>query len=235
MNNVVSLIDATVVYPDGESTITALDHASLDLRAGQVLGVVGESGSGKSTMLSVAGALQVPTSGEVIICGEHAEKASVAERTEIRREHIGFVFQSPNLLGALTAREQLLITEHLRGVRGKALRAQRDRAEELLQRVGLEGMGDRRPEQLSGGQRQRVNIARALMSKPQLLLADEPTSALDAKLSQEIVQLIRELTDEFQFATMMITHNRSQLDIADRIVEMRDGKMQEIPASEVGV
>ncbi|CAB0865352.1 ABC transporter ATP-binding protein [Corynebacterium diphtheriae] len=211
---VLSITNASVVYPDGISTVTALDSANVEIFPGELVAIVGESGSGKSTLLSIAGFLQEPTSGTVTLHG-----AEGLDATSIRREHIGFVFQQPNLLGSLTAREQLLITDHLRGIK-----LRKDRADELLARVGLKGLGGRRVAQLSGGQRQRVNIARALMGNPQLLLADEPTSALDARLSKEIVELLRDVTKEFALATLMVTHDRSQLAYADRFVEMADGK-----------
>ena len=221
---VLSLRNASVVYPDGISTVTALDRATVDARAGQLTAVVGESGSGKSTLVSVAAGLVVPSSGQVIIAGREATDMNDKQRTALRRDHIGVVFQSPNLLGSLTAREQLMITDHIRGLRRGALRARATRADELLSRVGLAGFGDRRTAELSGGQRQRANTARALMGQPQLVLADEPTSALDQRLSREIVELLRQVTDEFGVATVMITHDRSQLDLADQVVEMVDGK-----------
>lgn len=142
-----------------------------------------------------------------------------------RREEIGIVFQSPNMLASLTVREQLLVTDHIRGLRGRELTARRTRADELLAAVGLPGFGDRKATKLSGGQRQRVNIARALMGSPAVLLADEPTSALDHRLSTEIIELLRNITDEFKLATLLITHDRSQLAIADTVAEMRDGKL----------
>lgn len=194
----------SVTYPDGERTVTALDQVSLDVAPGELVAVTGESGSGKSTLLSVAAGLTLPDAGTVTVDGSTA-----------------VVFQSPNLLGALSVREQLLVTDHVHGRRITS--ARRRRADSLLARVGLDGFGDRRIHQLSGGQRQRVNIARALMGDPALLLADEPTSALDHELSRRIVQLLRTLTDEDQLATVMVTHDRSQLDLADRVVEMRDG------------
>lgn len=219
------ITDATVIYPDGTGTVTALDGVSLTARAGEMSAIIGESGSGKSTLLSLAAALITPDSGSVNISGEATGTADETERARIRREHLGFIFQQPNLVASLNARDQLLLTDHIRGVRGRALRARATRAEELLDRVGLGGFGDRRMHQLSGGQRQRVNIARALMGEPELLLADEPTSALDHQLSREIVELLRSLTDELDLATVMVTHDRTLLDLMDRVVEVRDGRI----------
>ncbi|WP_448853179.1 ABC transporter ATP-binding protein [Corynebacterium frankenforstense] len=242
------LRSVTVTYPDGDQTVTALDGIDFSVVPGTLTAVVGESGSGKSTLLSVAAGLVVPSAGEVLVrgraggagagAGTKAGAASAAsaeadavdlaavdenERARVRREREGVVFQNPNLLASLKVRDQLLIAEHLRG---NILN--RDRADELLETVGLAGMGDRRVHQLSGGQRQRVNIARALMNRPSVLLADEPTSALDRELSHEIAGLLRSVTDELGTATVLVTHDRSLLDYADVAVEVRDGTLRAI-------
>lgn len=211
---------ATVVYPDGESTVTALDKADLSAKPGELTAIIGESGSGKSTLLSVAAGLVTPTSGRVEVAGIDLTAADDKTRSKVRRENIGVIFQQANLLASLTVREQLLIMDHIRGVR---MRPQR--ADELLEQVGLANLGSRRMAQLSGGQRQRVNIARALMAEPALLLADEPTSALDSSLSQEIMALIAKLTREMNTATVMVTHDRRLLDYVDQAVEVRDGRV----------
>ncbi|MGX6396506.1 ABC transporter ATP-binding protein [Rothia kristinae] len=220
-------------YPDGTDeegrprTLQALDSVDLSTERGRLCAVVGESGSGKSSLLSVAATLIAPTDGSVRIAGIETVGAAEKERARLRREEIGVVFQQPNLIASLTALEQLLIAEHIRGLRGKRLRARRERAQELLERVGLAGLGDRRLHQLSGGQRQRVNIARALMGSPSVLLADEPTSALDAARSREVVQLLAQITREFDVATLMVTHETELLDAADRVVTMSDGRLTE--------
>lgn len=211
---------ATVVYPDGESTVTALDKADLSAKPGELTAIIGESGSGKSTLLSVAAGLVTPTSGRVEVAGIDLTGGDDKTRSKVRRENIGVIFQQANLLASLTVREQLLIMDHIRGVR---MRPQR--ADELLEQVGLANLGSRRMAQLSGGQRQRVNIARALMAEPALLLADEPTSALDSSLSQEIMALIAKLTREMNTATVMVTHDRRLLDYVDQAVEVRDGRV----------
>lgn len=225
---VLTVTDATVTYPDGDRTVTALDHVSVTAVPGTVTAIVGESGCGKSTLLSVAAGMVVPDSGRVEVDGVDLSPDSDATeetRTLVRRDRIGMVFQSANLFGALRVREQLLIADHIRANRpGRRIdTAAKDRADALLERVGLGGYGDRRVHQLSGGQRQRVNIARALTGSPRLLLADEPTSALDAELSRSIVELLRGLTDELGLATVMVTHDRNQLDLADAVVTLRDG------------
>ena len=199
-----------LTYADGESTVTALDDVSFTATAGEMTAVVGESGSGKSSLLSVAAGLLTPTSGRVHVGGD-----------------VGLIFQQANLLGSLTVRDQLLITDHIRGLRGRALRGRTGHADDLLERVGLAGFGHRRMGQLSGGQRQRVNIARALMGAPAVLLADEPTSALDTALAREIVDLLAGITRETGAATVMVTHDRSLLAAFDRVIEMRDGRILE--------
>lgn len=223
-NLALNIADATVTYADGESTITALDRANLQARPGELTAIIGESGSGKSTLLSVAAGLVSPDSGHVEVAGIDLTGADDRIRSTARRENIGIIFQQANLIASLTVREQLLIMDHVRGVR---MRPQR--ADELLDLVGLAGMGTRRMAQLSGGQRQRVNIARALMADPALLLADEPTSALDSSLSREIMSLISRLTKELNTATVMVTHDRSLLEYVDHAVEVRDGQVSVAP------
>lgn len=224
-----TLTDVTVTFPDGDQQVTALDAVSMTASPGTITAVVGESGCGKSTLLSVAAGMTVPDAGTVQVAGEDLSPgpgADDAARTRVRRNHTGMVFQSPNLFGSLRVREQLLIADHIRGRRPDA--TIKKQADALLERVGLSGYGHRRIHQLSGGQRQRVNIARALMGSPRLLLADEPTSALDAELSRTIVELLRDLTDEFGLATVLVTHDRRQLALADDVVTLHDGRV--VPA-----
>lgn len=213
-----SLNDVSVIFPDGDHTLTALDSASLTVNPGQLAAITGESGSGKSTLLNVAAGLIAPTSGSIQVAGHELAGLDDETRARVRRENIGMVFQQPNLLGSLTAREQLLIVDHLRGVRPR-----KDRADELLSFVGLADLGHRRMERLSGGQRQRVNIARALMADPAVLLCDEPTSALDSQLTSEVVDLLRRATAEWDTATVVVTHDLSVAAAADAHWEVRDG------------
>lgn len=205
MSTILDIRNATVTYQDGETTTTALADASLKAESNSLTAIVGESGSGKSTLLSVAAGLITPDSGFVQVDGTRS-----------------IIFQQANLLSSLNVRDQLLIMDH---IAGRKLRPQR--ADELLDFVGLAGMGNRRMGQMSGGQRQRVNIARALMEQPDLLLADEPTSALDSHLSQEIIRLLRDVTQEMKTATVLVTHDRSLLTFADRVVEVKDGHVSE--------
>lgn len=209
MSTILDIRNATVTFQDGTTTTTALDDATFSADSDTLTAIVGESGSGKSTLLSVGAGLITPDSGTVKVNGTNS-----------------IIFQQSNLLSSLKVRDQLLIMDHMAG---RKLR--KDRADELLEFVGLKGMGNRRIGQLSGGQAQRVNIARALMDEPNLLLADEPTSALDSHLSQEIIRLLRDITQEMHTATVLVTHDRSLLTFADHVVEVKDGRVSKRDAS----
>ena len=216
------LADVTLEYPDGAGTVKALDDVSLTVRSGELLALIGPSGSGKSSLLATAATLVRPTAGRVLIDGAEATELRDKELTALRRNSVGIIFQQPNLLQSLTAVEQLVIGDHLRG---RSVRAARARAAALLKVVGLAGSMDKRPHQLSGGQRQRVNIARALMGEPRVLLVDEPTAALDHERSHSIVRLLRGITDDFGVATVMVTHDTEFVPLADTVATMRDGKL----------
>lgn len=202
------LNDVTVAFKDGQEMRTVLDHLEFTAKPGEMTFIVGESGSGKSTLLSVAAGLITPDSGTAKLNGEVVDN-------DVRRDKIGMIFQQANLIAALNVRDQLLVTDHIRGIKPR-----RGRAEELLATVGLKGLGDRRIGEMSGGQRQRVGIARALMGEPALLLADEPTAALDADRSQEIVALLRQLTTERGIACGFVTHDRSLIESSDEVFEL---------------
>ncbi|MFE4465776.1 ABC transporter ATP-binding protein [Oerskovia sp. NPDC056781] len=226
-----TLDHVTLVYPDGESTVTAVDDVSLTVPAGTTTAVLGPSGSGKSSLLAVAATLTTPTSGEVRIGddvvntpvgGAAAGSAVSADAARLRRDRIGIVFQQPQLIASLTALENLELMSHLRGERPSA---HRDRALELLDAVGLRDQAAKRPAQLSGGQRQRVAIARALMNHPEVLLVDEPTSALDHDRGVQIIELVTRLTRETGAATIVVTHDEATLDTVDARVHLADGRL----------
>ena len=216
-------------YPDGGTVLKALDRVDLTVRRGTILSLTGPSGSGKSSLLAVAGTLIRPTDGTVVVAGQQVAGPGTAGmddagRTALRRSELGIVFQQPNLLPSLTAAEQLVITDRMRG--GRQQKASEDRARELLELVGLAGAAaDRRPHQLSGGQRQRVNIARALMGSPSLLLVDEPTAALDQERSEAIVRLLVQVTREFNLGTVMVTHDTGFVPLTDAVATMVDGRL----------
>jgi putative ABC transport system ATP-binding protein len=214
----------TVAVRDGERLRTLLDGVDLAVAPGEVVAIAGASGSGKSTLLSVAGLLRGRDAGEVEIAGAPTSGLSERRLAALRSEQVGIVFQSANLLPALTAREQLEIVARIRGERGAEVRR---RAERLLAEVGLGGRGGRLAGRLSGGERQRVGIARALMSRPGLLLADEPTAALDAELAAEIATLLATATRERGLACLIASHDPAPLAGADRRLELRGGALRE--------
>ncbi|WP_285136153.1 ABC transporter ATP-binding protein [Microbacterium sp. lyk4-40-TSB-66] len=226
------LDDVTLTYPDGDARVTAVDRVTLEGRPGVLTGITGPSGSGKSSLLALAATLVRPDSGRVVVDGVDATDLSAAARTALRRERIGIVFQQPQLLPALTVREQLRVMAELGGRGRRERRAQvRGRVEELLDAVGLDAQGDRRPAQLSGGQRQRVAIARALVHDPRVLLVDEPTSALDTARGAEIMALIARLTRERGTATLLVTHDLVHAQTLDETVEVVDGRARLVAAS----
>lgn len=217
------LKDLTLEYSDGaDGVLTALNAVSLTLHRSEMLSLVGPSGSGKSSLLAVAAALITPTRGTVTLDGEIVTQMNHKQRAALRRTQVGMVFQQPNLLASLTAVEQLILAEDLRGASRKDARR---RAHDALEMVGLGDAAARRPHQLSGGQRQRVNIARALMGSPAVLLVDEPTAALDHQRSESIVRLLRRLTDELEVATLMVTHDTDFVPLTDAVATMRDGTL----------
>lgn len=213
------LDQATVTYGSGDTAVTALDHVDLIVGAGELVAVVGPSGSGKSTLLAVAGGLLRPTSGTAAIGDTDLGGLSRRRLAAVRREKVGFVFQSANLLPALTARDQLRLVPTLGGT------ADGRDADELLAAVGMTRRAGRRPGRLSGGERQRVGIARALVNRPEVLLVDEPTAALDRQRSQDVVELLARETHQAGVATVMVTHDHDVLVHADRVLEMVDGRL----------
>ncbi|MEU4516934.1 ABC transporter ATP-binding protein [Nonomuraea wenchangensis] len=213
----------TLSLGDGDATVTALDDVHLDVAPGEFVAIVGPSGSGKSSLLAVAGALTTPDSGRVLLDGVDISRASAHEKARHRRERIGFVFQSGNLIPALTALDQLRFALDVAGRRAGDGYDPR----ELLDRVGMGHRAGHRPHQLSGGERQRVGIARALVTRPAVLLVDEPTAALDRARSDDIVTLLAGETHEANVATIMVTHDHDVLHHCDRVLSMVDGRLSE--------
>ena len=213
--------DVTKTYRLGTQTVTALADVSLDVQAGEFLAVAGPSGSGKTTLLNLVGCLDTPTSGEIEIDGEAVAALSAGRRADLRARKLGFIFQTFNLIPVLTAWENveypLLLTK--RGGNGARVRA-------ALEQVGLGDRARHRPPELSGGQQQRVAIARALVTEPALVLADEPTANLDSRTGHEIVELMRRLNRERQTTFVFSTHDPRIMSVADRVVEIRDGRVQ---------
>lgn len=208
----------------GAQRVDALVDIDLDIAPGEFVAITGRSGSGKTTLLNIAGALDEPTTGNVYVEGQDLGDLSRAELARIRRVAVGYVFQQFNLLPALTAAENVSLPLELDGM---APREARGHADTSLAEVGLEGMGDRFPDQLSGGEQQRVAIARGLVGPRRLLLADEPTGALDEMTGESILQLLRDRC-EAGASALLVTHEPAFAAYADRVVRLRDGKVEEI-------
>lgn len=215
------------IYGSGENAVTALESVSLTVTAGEFVAVVGPSGSGKTTLLAITGALLLPTSGTVTLNGQSATRQSASALAKFRLERIGFILQSSNLVPYLTARDQLLLVAELAGKRDKAAQ---QRADRLLDELGLQHRHHHYPEALSGGERQRVAIARALMNDPDVLLADEPTANLDSVRGREAVQLLAAQAKNGNKAAIMVTHDERMLDLCDRVVRIADGRLSDMPA-----
>lgn len=211
------------LYQAEGAPVAALHDVSLTVEAGEFVALVGKSGCGKSTLLNLSGAMDFPTSGEVLLAGQVTTKLSDAELTRLRREKVGFIFQSFQLLHTLTALENVELPLLL--ARRKGARAI---AQERLRWVEMEALGDRLPHQLSGGQQQRAAIARALVHDPRLLLADEPTGNLDTTTGEIVLELLQRSAREFGVAVVMATHSAESAGLTNRIVKMRDGRIVEI-------
>lgn len=209
---------------EGRTAVTALADTNLAIPRGQMVSIVGPSGSGKSTLLNLIGTLDRPTSGEIHIDGESLARLSDDDRTRVRRDKIGFIFQFFNLLPSLSCLENVGLPLHLRGWPRRKVG---ERARELLALVHLSDRLDHLPDQLSGGQRQRVAIARALSIYPPILLADEPTGNLDTRTGQDILSLIRDLHSRLGATVVMVTHDSAVAASCERTVTLRDGRIVE--------
>jgi len=220
----VRCIDLCKTYRQGEEDIKALDHVSIDIDQGGFVCLSAPSGGGKTTLLNAIGGLDKPDSGEVYIAGQRIDNLSKGALAELRLRQIGFVFQAFNLIPVLTARENV---EFVMQVQGVAAAERKMRAVEILNEVGLAGLGDRRPADMSGGQQQRVAVARAIVSRPALVLADEPTANLDSKTSDGLMGLFRELNDHHNTTFIIATHDKRVMSYAKRLVRMLDGRIVE--------
>ena len=223
--NALELADVRKVYTLGDgSEIVALDDATLTLASDEIIALVGPSGSGKTTLCSIAGGILSATSGSIVVGGEDISGHNARQLTTFRQEKVGFVFQSVNLVPFLTARENLLVVDELGRRTGAPAR---ERADQLLDELGLADRAKNLPAQLSGGQRQRVAIGRALMNDPALVLFDEPTSALDTKLGEQVMELIRQEMKTRGTAAIVVTHDERITHYCDRIVHIVDGALRD--------
>ena len=213
------------VYRVGDSHVRALDGVNLEIYKGEFCSIVGTSGSGKSTLLNMLAGLEKPTKGEIIIAGEHMENKTENQLVKFRREHIGFIFQSFNLMGTMHAVENVALPLTFQGV-DKDIRLKR--ASRVLDLVGLKEHKKHKPTQMSGGQQQRVGVARALVVNPEIIFADEPTGNLDSNTSKEVMELMQKVVREQKQTLVMVTHDNYLASFADRIFHIIDGKIVKI-------
>ena len=213
------------IFRVGNEKVRALNGVDLTIYKGEFCAIVGTSGSGKSTMLNMLAGIEKPTKGEVIVAGEHLEKMNENQLVKFRREHVGFIFQSFNLLGTMNAIENVALPLTFRGVDKKIREA---KAVEMLKLVGLPKHMKHRPNEMSGGQQQRVGVARALVLDPEIIFADEPTGNLDSKTSAEVLGLMRKVVTEKNQTMVMVTHDNHLAGFADRIFHIIDGKIVKI-------
>lgn len=221
--NLIELSNITKTYRERSGVETpALNGVSLSISAGEFMCIAGPSGSGKTTLLNLIGALDKPASGRIIFDQKDITGIPIANLADFRLRKIGFVFQAYNLFNALTALENV---EYVMLLQGEQAKKRKERAVELLKRVGLEKFIHKRPNQLSGGQQQRVAVARALASGPKVILADEPTANLDSQTASQLIDLMRELNKQFSATFIFSTHDKLVMDKADRVVLLKDGRI----------
>ena len=221
MKTILEAIELTKIFKTGKIEVAAVRDVSLTVRAGEFIAIMGPSGCGKSTLLHLLGGLATPTSGRILVDGEEVSSGKDSVRTDIRRRKIGFVFQRFNLLPTLSVRGNLEIAQeiHRNGSRN------REHVEEVLNLLGLEKKTHHKPSELSGGEQQRLAIARAVINRPAILLADEPTGNLDTRNSMVVLKMMQELNRTLSQTILMITHNPEAATIANRLIEMRDGRI----------
>jgi putative ABC transport system ATP-binding protein len=208
------------VYYDNGVPVEAIRGIDLTIKRGEFTAIVGPSGSGKTTFLNVISGLDVPTDGQVWLAGKELSAMSGRELSDFRRDHIGFIFQAYNLIPVLTVEENV---EYIMLLQGMARKERHQRVEAILAELGLEGFTDRLPTKLSGGQQQRVAVARAMVSRPSLILADEPTANLDSKTGAELLDMMRQLNQKSGITFVFSTHDRQIMERARRLVTLKDG------------
>ncbi|RKI44070.1 ABC transporter ATP-binding protein [bacterium D16-51] len=221
--NILEVQNLCKTYGKGEAQVRALDHVSFSVGKGEFIAIVGESGSGKSTLLNVVGALDNPTSGKVLIDGKDIFSMAEEKLTVFRRQNIGFIFQSFNLIPELNVEQNITFPLLL-----DYQKPDQKYVEELLEILGLKERRKHLPSQLSGGQQQRVAIGRALAARPAIIMADEPTGNLDSKNSQEVITLLKSMSAKYRQTILMITHNENHADATDRVLRMTDGRLKDL-------
>lgn len=221
--NILEVQNLCKTYGKGEAQVRALDNVSFSVGKGEFIAIVGESGSGKSTLLNVVGALDNPTSGKVLIDGKDIFSMPEKKLTVFRRQNIGFIFQSFNLIPELNVEQNITFPLLL-----NYQKPDQKYVEELLGILGLKERRKHLPSQLSGGQQQRVAIGRALAARPAIIMADEPTGNLDSKNSQEVITLLKSMSAKYRQTILMITHNENHADATDRVLRMTDGRLRDL-------
>ena len=224
MKHVIETEQVCRFFGEGEVGVAALADISIKIEQGEFSAIIGPSGSGKTTFLQLVGGLDNPTSGRVWLSGANIAEMTGRELSDFRRDHIGFIFQSYNLIPVLSAEENI---EYVMLLQGVSADKRHKRVREVLSLVGLEGLGDRRPAQLSGGQQQRVAVARAMASSPDIILADEPTANLDSATGAELLDVMRRLNEEQDMTFVFSTHDQKIMDRAKRLIHLHDGKVEQ--------
>ena len=220
----VRCVDLCKTYRQGDQDIKALDHVSIEIAKGEFVCLSAPSGGGKTTLLNAIGGLDIPDSGEIYVDGRRIDNLSKGDLADLRLRQIGFVFQAYNLIPVLTAQENV---EFVMQVQGVAANERNEKAKAILKEVGLEGLENRRPAEMSGGQQQRVAVARAVASRPALILADEPTANLDSKTSDELMELFTELNENHGSTFIIASHDQRVMNYAKRLIRMLDGRIVE--------
>jgi len=222
MSVIVSCESLNKIYGADELQVHAVDNVNLEINKGDFISLSGPSGSGKTTLLNLIGGLDTATSGKITLDGKRVDKMNKSELADMRLNHIGFVFQAYNLIHVLSAYENIEFIMQLQGVPAEN---RRKKADAILEEVGLTGMGERRPAQMSGGQQQRIAVARAIVSRPSIVLADEPTANLDSHTSNELLDLMKQLNREHNTTFIIATHDQQVIDFTQRHIHMIDGKI----------
>ncbi len=221
---VIETINLCRHFGSGETRVNALNNVSFTIEKGEFTAIIGPSGSGKTTLLHLIGGLDNPDSGKVELSATDIAKMSGNELSDFRRDHIGFVFQSFNLIPVLSAEENI---EYIMLLQGIPANARKERVKEMLHLVGLDGLGERRPAQLSGGQQQRVAVARAMASHPDIILADEPTANLDSKTGISLLDVMKDLNENHGMTFVFSTHDHQIMERATRLIHLHDGIIEQ--------
>ena len=223
--NVIETINLQKHYQIGDNSVLAVDGIDLNVKEGEFVCISGRSGSGKSTLLSLLAGLESPTGGEVQLLGQHLEEMNEQERGRFRRAHIGFIFQAYNLLPQFNAWENVAVPLEIRGI---PLQERKEKSMEALEMVGLTDHAEHRPTEMSGGQQQRISIARAIITRPDIVFADEPTGNLDTRTGTEIMSLLTDLFRRWGTTFLVVSHDEDMHRYTDREIRLKDGKIEKV-------